>query len=128
MILATEHGDHGANGAKGSFNTFVKAAKRILQRHTHTYRRRNGAVNLPTLSQNPMAYAVAGFSNGSQGVAISGPNGETQVLIYHDGQWYRDDDTQLTSSFFPEGFPFVKPNTKDTGAAQIDQWHDGTRH
>jgi len=122
MILASEHGDKGANGAKGSFNSFVKASKRILQRHTHTYRRRNGAVNLPTLGENPVAYSQAGFSNWSQGIAISGPNGETQVLIYHDGQWYRDNDTKLSPKFFPEGYPFAKPNTKDKGAAQVDQW------
>lgn len=124
QVLMSEHGDRGANGAKGGLGSFQRAADRVGYGHTHTYQRRNGTVNYGTTSLNPLPYSVGGFSNWVHGLLMVGPNGEQQVLIYKNGEWYRDASKTLPSSdeFFQPGYPYAKPNNAPTNAVQVDQY------
>lgn len=122
-VLISEHGDRGANGAKGSMGAFQRGSDRSGFGHTHTVQRRNGAVNYGTLSKNPMPYAEGGFSNWAQAIMVVGPNGEQQVLIFKNGEFYRDPTKPINSEeFFEQGFPYAKPNNTPTDAVQVDQY------
>lgn len=123
-VLISDHGDKGANGAKGSLGAFMRGADGSASGHTHFVQIRNNTVIIGTNTEVPMGYAKGGMSNWVQAVSVIGPNGEQQLLMYRNGEWYRDTSRSLPKSeeFFEEGYPYSKPNNNPTDAIQVDQY------
>ncbi len=123
-VTMSEHGDKGANGAKGGMNSFINGTDRSAFGHSHTVIIRNYMMNIGTNGVNPAPYAQGGFSNWVQALSIIDHSGSQQLLMYKNGEWYRDKSRPLPppEEFFEEGFPFAKPHNKPTTAEQVDQY------
>lgn len=128
------HGHQGANGASGSLKTYLESNGRILFGHTHTYARKNGAVNFGTFTSLVQNYNRGGLSSWVNTVALVGPNGEIQVLEWVDSEFYtpRDEDTYDATQFFPEEYPrfLLREDGHDyeQGGPEVGQLDQYTEH
>ncbi|MBY0369368.1 hypothetical protein K2X33_01695 [bacterium] len=119
-----QHGDKGANGSRASLQGMGVAFGRVVYGHTHTDSRRNGSVNIATMTVTPMPYAAEGTSNWSQSLALVDSFGGIQVLEYFNGGFYsepEEKETDPATFFYPE-FPRIIPNDPDYAPGSLDQW------
>ncbi len=116
------HGDVGANGGKGSIKSLQKAEDVIIYGHSHTYHRRNRAINIGTMTELNLGYNRKGVGNWIQQLAIVGEHHEVQVLSFQNGEWHAGDQNKVSRKAFTSGYPHVKPLPAPTEAEQMDQY------
>ncbi len=124
LVELALHGHEGANGAKLSIRSMQEATDRGVYGHTHTYARKNGIVNVGTITGLDLSYNRGGFSNWIQAAAIIGPHGEIQALEFKEGEWFADphSKTPRPNRFFFPDYPRELPNPGPVHEGHIDQW------
>ncbi|MCB9060492.1 MAG: hypothetical protein H6622_03100 [Halobacteriovoraceae bacterium] len=127
QVLTTAHGHVSSEGARGGAVTkWEKIVDRVIYGHTHTYQRKNGIVNVGLLARKDQDYAIEGASNWVHSVGLIGENGEMQVLVFKNGEFYRPDGSEIKESdlFFEPGHPYyeMKPKLRPDQNDTVDQF------
>lgn len=119
-----QHGHIGPGGSRGSIRTLQEAANRIVFGHTHKTERRNFAVNVGTGTDLRQGYNREGPSAWSTSFAAISENGEIQVFIMREGEWWATDHAPAANdaNFFAPGYPRLIPNKHPGVSAVTDQW------